>query len=75
MATPDDLRAQIAEINGALADPARQVTLGSQNITYRTVEDLLKARKALLDDLAAIETPETLGRRSFFAVYSGRGTD
>lgn len=75
MATAEELQAQIDELTVAIGSPERQVTLGSQNVTYRTVPDLLAAKAALQAELAALqpssEVPVLLGRRTMF--YRGRG--
>lgn len=74
MATAEELRAQIAELDAALAAPERQVTLGSQNVTWRTAQDLITAKRELEAQLAALEpvTSSSLpGRRTAF--YRGRG--
>lgn len=62
----------IAAINAAIAGPERQVTIGGQTITYRSIADLLLARDSLqaLLDAEAVVTPRP---RQVRAYYGGRG--
>jgi hypothetical protein len=73
--TLDDLQARLNEINAAIASPERQVTLGSQNITLRSIDDLNKARlriEADINNLNAATDPVPRVKR-IFGTYSGRG--
>lgn len=74
MATPQEIQAQIDEIMAAIAAPERQVTLGSQNVTYRTVDDLQKALLVLQRELEIANATVKRPRR-VYASYSGRGFD
>ena len=75
MPTLIELQASLADIDAALAAPERQVTLGSQNVTYRSIDDLMKARQLLLDQITEASPAVLTGRRSrqSYAVYRGRG--
>lgn len=78
MATTEELQAQLAELNAAIAGPERQVTDGSQNVTYRSIDDLIKARndlQARLDAATAVPGMPTGRQRRSFGVYGGRGFD
>lgn len=62
----------IDNLNTAIANDARQVTLGGQSVTYRSIDDLIKARNDLQGQLdAANPTPRR--PRRIFGVYAGRG--
>lgn len=74
MPTPQEIQAQIDEINAAIATPERQVTLGSQNVTYRSIDDLIKARDALQGQLDVVNQVPRRPRRTY-ASYGGRGFD
>ena len=68
-------QADIDALNTAIATGERQVTLGSQSITYRSIDDLIKARNDMRTELAnqgaaAAGTPI---KRRTLAYYSGRG--
>ena len=66
---------QIDQLNAAIASGERQVTLGSQSITYRSIDDLIKARDDLqrhLDDQTAAAEGTTIKRRALL-YYAGRG--
>ena len=66
---------QIDQLNAAIASGERQVTLGSQSITYRSIDDLIKARDDLqrqLDDQTAVAEGTTIKRRALL-YYAGRG--
>lgn len=75
MATREELVAQLAQITEAIASPERQVTLGSQNVTLRSIDDLIKARGQIEGDIAAIDntTNATPRTKRYYATYSGRG--
>lgn len=75
MATLEELQAQLKEINDAIASPERQVTLGSQNVTLRSIDDLIKARDAIQTQIDGV-TPDAKPRpKRLYAQYSGRGFD
>lgn len=68
-------QSQIDQLNAAIASGERQVTLGSQSITYRSIDDLIKARDDLqrqLDDQNAASAGTTVKRRTKL-YYAGRG--
>lgn len=75
MATREELEANLAEINAAIASPERQVTLGSQNVTLRSIDDLIKARNQIVADIGVIDATENATPRvkRVYASYSGRG--
>ena len=66
---------QIEELNQAIADGVRQVTLGGQTVTYNTTDSLIKARDDLVRQLAEQQARDA-GRRAnrrTYAYYGGRG--
>lgn len=73
--TPEQLQANLDEVNAAIAAPERQVTLGSQNVTLRSIDDLIKARNQIEADLAAINATTTgvVRSKQRQMVYTGRG--
>jgi hypothetical protein len=67
--------ADINALNAAIASGERQVTLGGQSITYRSIDDLIKARNDLRTELAN-QNAEASGqapKRRAYAYYAGRG--
>lgn len=72
--TPDDIN----RMTLALSSPERQVTLGNQTITYRSIDDLIKARDKLME-LYAEQQRVALGKparsKRGYAYYAGRGYD
>lgn len=64
-------QADIDALNAAIASGERQVTIGSQSVTYRSIDDLIKAR----DDLQAqIDAQAGKTRnRQIRLYYAGRG--
>lgn len=67
----------IDNLNKAIASGERQVTIGSQSITYRSISDLIAARNDLLqqkaqEEATAANKPQ---KRRSYAYYSGRGYD
>jgi hypothetical protein len=74
MATTAEIQAQIAELNEAIGAPERQVTNGSRNVTYRSIDDLIKARNDLAAQLAAATATQPRPKR-FYGVFAGRGFD
>lgn len=70
-------QADIDALNGAIASGERQVTLGAQSVTYRSIDDLIKARDNLRQELAN-QTLQASGvpiRRRGTFYYGGRGYD
>lgn len=68
-------QSDIDNLNKAIASGERQVTIGSQSITYRSIDDLIKARNDLRqqkadEDAAAANAPQ---KRRSYAYYAGRG--
>lgn len=68
-------QSDIDALNKAIASGERQVTLGSQSITYRSINDLITARNDLLQQKAAEEASAagTPIKRRTYAYYGGRG--
>ena len=67
--TQDD----IDNITRAIASGERQVSLGGKQVTYRSIDDLIKARDTLIGLMANGDTVQT--GRQFGAYYAGRGVD
>lgn len=67
----------IDALNKAIASGERQVTLGSQSVTYRSISDLIAARNDLLTQKAKDDAAEagTTLRKQTYAYYGGRGYD
>lgn len=71
-------QADIDALTSAIASGERQVTIGSQSVTYRSVDDLIKARDDLVRQLTAqniasgAEQPRARQLRLF---HAGRGYD
>ena len=58
-------------LNAAIASGERQVTIGSQSVTYRSIDDLIKARNDIERQLRA-QNGETAARQTRL-YYAGRG--
>lgn len=66
-------QAQIDALTAQIAAAERQVTNGSQSVTYRSINELMTARDALQRELDAANPVK---RSKQFRVYqSGRGYD
>lgn len=67
----------IDKLTEAIASGERQVTLGSKSVTYRSIDDLIKARDRLQKDLdnQNVQAGAKPRRRTFFAYQAGRGYD
>lgn len=66
-ATQDDIDA----LTRAIATGERQVTIGNQSVTYRSIAELISARETLQRELDAASTTK---RPKHFRLYqSGRG--
>lgn len=68
----------IDNLTAAIASGERQVTIGSQSVTYRSIAELLQARDTLMRDLAAQEAavdPTLRRTKSYSLVQAGRGYD
>lgn len=70
-------QADVDALNAAIASGERQVTLGSQSVTYRSIDDLIKARNDMRNELATLATTAAgapvMRRGAFY--YGGRGYD
>lgn len=69
-------QAQIDAINEQIASAERQVTNGSQSVTYRSITELIAARNALQEqfDQEQIANGERKARSKQVKVfYAGRG--
>lgn len=67
----------IDNITAAIASGERQVTIGNQSVTYRSISELLTARDALIRDFNA-QAVAAGGERKpkvFNIVHAGRGFD
>jgi len=69
------LQSDIDALNKAIASGERQIALGAKQITYRSIDDLIKARNDLeaqmaKDEASAAGTPI---KRRVYAYYGGRG--
>lgn len=62
----------LMNVNEAIASGAKQVTIGNQSVSYRSMEELKTARQIIMDELAVAEgtTPPI---RTFRAYFGGRG--
>ena len=65
-------QADIDALTRAIASGERQVAIGGQQVTYRSIDDLIKARKVLTDELAAQDGSAPKARQ-FRLYYAGRG--
>jgi hypothetical protein len=62
---------QIDALNAAIAGGTRTVVIGAKQITYRSTDELIRARNDLLQQKAQIEAQ---GRAKRFQVFhAGRG--
>jgi hypothetical protein len=70
-------QADIDALTRAIATGQRQVTIGSQSITYRSISELLAARDALQTELnnAENEASDTKRPKQYRVYQSGRGYD
>lgn len=68
-------QADIDALNAAIASGERQVTLGAQSVTYRSIADLITARDDLRQELANLQLSAagTPVRRRGTFYYAGRG--
>jgi hypothetical protein len=67
-------QADIDALTAAIASGEKQVTIGSQSVSYRTIDDLIKARDTLMRDLA-VSSGATARPRQTRIFYAGRGYD
>lgn len=61
----------IDNLNTAIAGGEKQVVLDGQSVTYRSTDELIKARNDLLEQLNAQKPVQRVKR--FYNYYSGRG--
>lgn len=62
----------IDALNEAIASGERVVVHNGQSVTYRSIDDLIKARNDLRNEMASAAT-ESPRRKRFYAYYAGRG--
>jgi predicted component of type VI protein secretion system len=67
-------QAQIDELNAAIASAEKQVALGAQQVTYRSISELIAARNDLQRQLDA-QSPEPVKSRMTRLIHAGRGYD
>jgi hypothetical protein len=69
-------QSDIDNLNAAIASGERQVTIGGQTVTYRSIGDLIQARNDLRNELeaqdvaAGTKSPRARQTRLY---YAGRG--
>ena len=67
------LQEQLAALNEALAGAERQVALGAQQVTYRSINELIAARNELLRQAQERSAdPRPTAKRTFM-YQAGRG--
>lgn len=69
-------QAQVDALNDAIAGAERQITNGSESVTYRSIDDLKKARDDLQSQLnaqAVINGDSAPRPRNIQVSYGGRG--
>ena len=67
---------QIDALNDAIASAERQITNGSQSVTIRSIDDLVKARDDLqrqLDAQAVADGTKAPRSKNTYLFYGGRG--
>lgn len=62
---------QIDDLNNAIASGERVVVLNGQSVTYRSIDDLIKARNDLREEIKG--QAGTKRRKQTQAYYAGRG--
>lgn len=65
-------QADIDAINAAIATGEKQVALGAQQVSYRSIDELIKARNALQAELAAQDAANSKSRQTRL-YQKGRG--
>lgn len=67
--------ADIDALNVAIASGERVVVLNGQSVTYRSIDDLIKARNDLRNELGlqADAAANRTRRKRGYAYYAGRG--
>lgn len=65
----------IDALNTAIASGERVVVLNGQSVTYRSIDDLIKARNDLRTEMAdaAAKTAGRPKRKQFYTYHAGRG--
>lgn len=65
----------IDDLTDAIASGERVVVLNGQSVTYRSIDDLIKARDKLQDDMNAASAVAAgkKRRKQRYAYYAGRG--
>ena len=65
----------IDNLNSAIASGERVVMLNGQSVTYRSIDDLIKARNDLRNELRAAADSAAGGKqpRRLFLFHAGRG--
>ena len=64
-------QADLDALNAAIASGERQVTIGSQSVTYRSIDDLIKARNDIERQFKA-QNGESVARQTRL-YHAGRG--
>lgn len=70
--TREQIEANIASLNEAIASGVRSATVGGQTLTFNTTASLIAARDDFQNQLNGLVRP---ARRRFLGVYTGRGYD
>lgn len=65
-------QADIDELNKAIADGVRSVTIGGKTVIYNTTESLIKARNDMRNELRQQQEGEKRSRQ-MRAYHAGRG--
>jgi hypothetical protein len=68
-------QADIDALNAAIASGERVVVLNGQSVTYRSIDDLIKAKTEMLRELEnqQLKTENRTRRKQTRAYYAGRG--
>lgn len=71
--TKEQLEANIASLNDAIASGVRSATVGGQTVTYNTTASLIAARDDMQGQLAGLSGVRR--PRQSYSFFSGRGYD
>ena len=63
----------IDALNAAIASGERVVVLNGQSVTYRSVDDLIKARNDLRQEIASAKMAGKTRPKRAYAYHAGRG--
>ena len=63
----------IDALNAAIASGERVVVLNGQSVTYRSIDDLIKARNDLRQEMADAATAGKRRPKRAYAYHAGRG--